>query len=443
MKKTILFSAVLLLFPFFAKADSYDFYVNKNYEGQESGTQWQPYRTISQAIERSKQNMPGLRRIFISDGEYSEELTLSESIKLFGQSQQGTVLKVSPLSTINLSDQNTLQHLTISGGMAALTIQGSAFIQDCLISDAKKKGLDILPGEDLVVIKNSSITSNGGKGIYVQRGRKILVSDNLIKENRGEGLDIRQSVSGLVINNEISNNEESGIEALAGASDLMIKKNIIKNNRANGIATQSYPEVLENGKLKIFENILSQNGKYGFYCGAPSGGKHARTYFSESILLSTNENRLNLGKPVSSSCHFERQTQQYINDITTNIENETTELSELYANFQILQQQIDEDIVSSKQITKEIALSGIFKKIFRGTSEDELNSLKISKDKLIGDTETLSAFAQNSSEDKISNALEAVKSQLAEEIEGQDVFIRKSIQYNKIFWLPIKIASIF
>ncbi|EKE18925.1 MAG: hypothetical protein ACD_9C00198G0001, partial [uncultured bacterium] len=135
--KILVFPIFVLIaaFPFFANAENYNFYVDKNYAGQEDGSVEKPFTSVKKAIERAAQERNGLRKIYIREGEYAEDIVIENSVKLFGENKEKTILKViSP--TINLIGNNKLKDLTISGGVSALTVQGEAIIENCIIKDA-------------------------------------------------------------------------------------------------------------------------------------------------------------------------------------------------------------------------------------------------------------------------------------------------------------------
>lgn len=444
MKNIFLLSAFLLTFPLFTKAADFNLYVDKNYSGEELGSMEKPFSSIAKAIEGAKQNRPGLRKIYVANGEYNENISLSESIKITGQNKEQTIINVPELSTVTLDGGNKIENITISGGFVGLTIKGLSIIENAKIVGAKRKGIDILPETSFVIISDSEISKNGGKGIYVQKGNSIYISGNLIKENEGEGLDIRQNISGLVMENEMSQNTESGIETLIGGSDLVIKKNIVTDNLANGIASQSYPEVLENGKLKIIENTISNNGKYGFYCGSPSGGgTHAKTYFSESILLEKNSNASNAKKPISGSCHFERQTKDYISNISSDIEQKIIRETNSVKDFQNLETHIDNLITENQSSSKDIQLLSFFRKIFIGISKEKIDTLQKNNAQLEKNLLAANDLLGKTENQYLRNSLSVLTNNGQKEISTNIVVISKSNRWNKIFWLPQRIVGFF
>ncbi|EKD58407.1 MAG: hypothetical protein ACD_56C00136G0007 [uncultured bacterium] len=443
MKNIFLASLFILTFPFLAKAEGFDFYVDKNHAGQELGTIEKPFRTIAKAISKAEQNRPGLRRIFVGDGEYAENFILSPSIKLIGQNKDNTIIKISESSSLDMQGNNIVENLTFSGGVSALTIHGAATIKNCIIKNARKKGVDLPEGNSLVKISNSSIVENGGKGVYVQKGRTILLENNVVANNRGEGFDIRQNIFGVVTGNEITSNTESGIEILTSASDVVIRNNVIKNNLANGIANQSYPDMPDLGKINIRDNILTGNGKYGIYCGAPSGGVKTKTFFSESIFLDSNENVGNIGKPVSGSCHLERQTSEFIQKISSDIEKSTILQSDQQGFFYDIENDFDSHLASSEKVAQEIESMSLFKKIFFGISVQKIDLLYSNNLQLSTLIAKATSLLDEYESDELRDSTSLLIKSSNETIAFNDALIGKSEKTNIILWLPIKIAGIF
>lgn len=441
MKKILALSFSLLLLPLFAEAQSFGFYVDKNYSGEEKGTIEAPFKTISSALQVAEKSRPGLRSIHILKGEYEEQLTLSDSIKLFGEEKETTIIKMNPTSTLELSGNNILKNLTISGGMAGITVKGATIIEDCVIRDAKKKGVDLTEGNTLVKISNSKISQNGGKGVYVQKGRWIVFNGNTVSANEGEGYDIRQNIFGLISQNDIFGNTESGIEILTSASDVTIKNNAIKNNLASGIANQSYPDMPDLGKINIIENSITNNGKYGVYCGAPSGGSKTKTFFSESIALKNNINSENKGKPVAGACHFERQTAEFLAKIPSDIESRVLDESN---NMEVLykkQTEIDTLLLENENMKNYTEDMNFFKKMFLGVNPKDLEIISENIHKTQVAVEDLKKL-QFINTDMQKSVLET-ETRTKQEISTIQSFSDKSRRFNTIFWIPIKFISLF
>jgi len=271
-------------------------YVNENHEGEEKGTKDEPYKTIAEALKEASSG----DSIYIKNGTYEEDLEISEGINLYGEDRSETIIKNSKKGII-AKGNNHIEELTITGGYDGITFEEDGEIENCYIKDAEKNAINLTAESDNFFLKNSKIKNNG-KGIYVQRGRKIEIENNEFEDNREEGLDIRSEVKGYIKNNIISNNAESGIEIILGGSKVLIEDNIIKKNGASGIATQFYDLVSDTGNVQIKNNIISKNKKFGIRCGSPQGGKIKFGYWNESLQLDGNKIEFNDITAIDPTC---------------------------------------------------------------------------------------------------------------------------------------------
>lgn len=302
-KKNVLLGAILLFFVFFfvtseiIKASDYDIYVDQGYSGNDpDGSSKKPYKTIKKAIEESGSRE---EKIYVKNGTYSETFSLKDGDGLYGQSKDKTIIK----GTITSEGDNLIKNITIIGKSYGIISSGKIEIESCKIKNSSKIAINLLESEKEASITNSVISGNG-KGIYVQRKRSILVSGNSVYNNSEEGVDIRDKVNGTINNNEIYENGESGIEIIVGGSDIKISENEIKKNKASGIASQFYSFIEKTGSIDIKNNVISKNGKYGFACGLPSGGKPSGSYWDESINLEDNTIENNKINAVDDTCNI-------------------------------------------------------------------------------------------------------------------------------------------
>lgn len=287
-KTSFIFALALLFLPLITvNAKTYDVYVDIRYKGEEeTGAKEKPYKSIGKAVAKSLENSSGSRNIFIRMGTYNEEITLENSVKLYGDGRGGTIIA----SEIIMKDDAVLEGIVVSGNSSAIVIEGDAdaIVENCVIKNFRRIGIQALPGNGKVIVKNSSIHDGGGKGMYIQEGRKIEIFGNKVFDNGEEGIDIRARMSGIIKNNSIMSNGESGIEFIVGSSELLIANNTIKKNGASGITSQFYSETSRKGKISIENNVLGKNKKYGLNCGLPSGGSPSPSYWANSIELSGN-----------------------------------------------------------------------------------------------------------------------------------------------------------
>lgn len=303
MKKTLFVYALALLFlPLVAvNAKTYDVYVDVRYKGEEeTGSREKPYKSIGKAVAKSLENSSGSRNIFVRMGTYNEEITLGNSVKLYGDGRGGTIIA----GKITMKDDAALEDIAVSGYSSAVIIEGDAdaIVENCVIKNFRHIGIQALPGNGKVIVKNSSIHDGEGKGMYMQEGRKIEIFGNKVFDNGEEGIDIRARMSGIIKNNSIISNGESGIEFIVGSSELLIANNTIRKNGASGITSQFYSETGKKGKISIENNVLDKNKKYGLNCGLPSGGNPSPSYWANSIELSGNIIEGNNIKSINDFC---------------------------------------------------------------------------------------------------------------------------------------------
>lgn len=293
----VLFIVLAFPLPIFSK--SYDIFVDANYDDEGDGSESKPFKNIKDALENAQSDAD----IYVKNGKYEENFTLEKSVNIFGQDKKNTVIE----GKIIMENGTEINNLTVSSNSPAVTIAKKADvrIEDCDIKNFGLMGVQALPGGGTLVIKNSNIYGGkGGKGVYIQEGKKIEISGNSIYDNGQEGLDVRAKVSGYISNNSITGNGESGIEFIIGSSELKISDNTIKNNGASGIASQFYTQTSKSGQITISQNTLSKNRKYGLDCALPSGGEPSSTYWSKSIELSGNTIEGNKMKPISDLCNI-------------------------------------------------------------------------------------------------------------------------------------------
>jgi len=283
-------------FGFSAKAGSYDIYVDKSYDGDDSdGSSEKPYKKIEDAIKEGN-------NIYIKNGTYEERITLGSGVSITGQDKANVIIKGSAgLPAITAKGNNTLKNITITGGSRGVLFEGKGTIESCDLKSLSGDAISIAQGAGTVTMKKLNVTGNG-KGIYAQRNSSYNISDSKFENNTGEGIDIRDRTSGTISGNSISNNKEGGIEIIVGSSDVVIKNNAIRKNGASGIAAQFYSFAKKIGDIKISGNNISYNKIYGLICKGPSGGDSSKGYYSKSIELSDNKIEHNKRKSISGTC---------------------------------------------------------------------------------------------------------------------------------------------
>jgi len=270
-------------------------YVDENVDDSGDGSSDKPYKKIAKAIDED------CREIKLSKGTYKENITLKKSTKIVGSSKDGVVLE----GKITMQDGSEISKMTVSVGGVEISDGADADIDSVRIKGSNI-GIVTVGGGKLVI--NDSIISGNRKGLYVQYGKTIKITNCKVHSNDEEGLDIRANVSGSINNNEIYNNGESGIEVILGKSELSIINNEIKKNKSSGIAAQFYSDTDKVGDVVIKNNIITGNSNFGLDCRTPSGGSgRPKGYWMDSMDLSSNKIAENKKKDIASTCKFDEE----------------------------------------------------------------------------------------------------------------------------------------
>ncbi len=430
---------LFFVFPFFAKAESYDAYVDAGYSGEEDGSKGKPFNDINEAIES------GAKKIFINKGKYEGKVTLEKSTKLYGKSRGDVTIE----SSVVMGDKTSIKNITISAGVI-VEKNSEATIEKCNIKNFGLIGIDIAAGDGKLTVTDSKIYNGTGKGMYIQAGNEVKISKNEIYGNSQEGIDVRAKVSGVISGNLIYDNGESGIEIIAGSSGVSIVGNTIKKNTASGIAAQFYQENKKNGDILIEKNILSSNNKYGIDCATPSGGNPSSDYWKNSLNLSGNTIKDNKKSAINDFCDIleivEKEDEAKDNKIENTIPTEEERKEEdLDRELEILKNAdpIREEIVGIKDEIKKseekISQRSSFFRFIAGPNLEELNKLKEKKDLLNDKKMQMEAFLDQVKNEELRQSLISTIAEISEETGKCERLIDENEKIFSIFGWYLKI----
>lgn len=314
MSKKILFPILfLLLFPSLKIcAQDYDIFVDiNNNSGTQDGSESHPFNSITQAIELAKDNAIENRKIYVKNGEYLENIILEEGMEIYGENTNDTIINGTGAgTTVTMRDKTALINIKIYKGNKGISIEKNSkiTIDTVTIQKTSKIGINIEESSKkrIVTIKNSEISENDGKGIYVKKDNNAKIYNNKIHNNTEEGIDIRSNAKGSIKNNKIYENGEGGIELIIEKSKMNIDKNKIYKNSASGIAFQAYTGGSSSkGSNKATKNRISSNKQYGIECNIPSKlEKSGPILWSKSVTIKGNtlsDNKLGI---FSNNCLF-------------------------------------------------------------------------------------------------------------------------------------------
>ncbi|MCA9364345.1 MAG: right-handed parallel beta-helix repeat-containing protein [Candidatus Moranbacteria bacterium] len=291
-----------------ASASSYDYYVSKNGDDDDEGSKDKPFKTIDEAVNNAKKG----DKIFIEKGVYSESLAIPKGVQIEGKSDGDVTIA----GNVQMGDDSEMESVTITGGVMVLE-DADVKINDATIKDASVNGIDVIGGAS-VDIRNTKIKNNR-KGIYIKAKGSVTIEDSEVSNNDEEGIDIRSRTNIVIRNTRIEGNGESGIELIVGKSDMVISKNVINDNGSSGIATQYYDSTSKLGAIKISQNKINGNKKYGIDCNTPSGSSGIpQDFWKDSLSISENTIEKNKLKSIANACDIlekEEKSNEQIQEI--------------------------------------------------------------------------------------------------------------------------------
>lgn len=269
-------------------------YVDYDADNDGDGSKDEPYQKISKALSKD------CKKIIVEKGTYKDDIILNKSVTLEGEGS------VTITGKVTMKDGSKIEEVTVSG-KGGIEIDDDADVE---IEDVKITGASIgieTFGRGTLTVKDAKIIDNG-KGLYIQAGKNIKITNSEVSDNSEEGIDIRANVDGTISGNTIHDNGESGIEVILGKSELLITNNSIKKNHASGIAAQYYEHASKIGAVKITGNTITDNKDFGINCKAPSGGNPGVDYWSASTNMTSNKVSGNKNGDFAPACAFSANT---------------------------------------------------------------------------------------------------------------------------------------
>ena len=169
-----------------AKADSKTIYVDDdNFSGPWMGTQHFPYKNITNGLSAA---MTG-DTVYVYSGIYFEQLIISESISLVGESGKTIIDGNKTGDVIHIvADTVTIKQFTIQNS-------GKSF---------DDSGIRIHMGKNHTIVDNIIVGSS--RGIFALNSMDNIISGNNISYNN-EGIYLVDSSNNTITSNEISNND--------------------------------------------------------------------------------------------------------------------------------------------------------------------------------------------------------------------------------------------
>lgn len=289
----IIFSAGLLCEPVFVLAGD-TCYVDEDADDDGDGSDDEPYQDIEEALYKD------CDKIIVEKGIYKDEITIGSDVEVEGKGRNDVIIA----GKVTMKDGSELRSVTVADHGINIVDRASVKIENVKVKGANI-GIETI-GNGTLTVKDSVFYENR-KAMYLQKGKNVKITNSEVYDNEEEGIDIRANVDGVISGNSIHNNGESGIEVIVGKSDLKIYDNKIKKNGSSGVAAQYYKSTSKIGGVKIKDNTISDNKSYGIDCKAPSGGNPGVEYWTESMQMMANKVYDNKKGDFSETCYFDTQ----------------------------------------------------------------------------------------------------------------------------------------
>jgi hypothetical protein len=260
----IAFLVLAVAVPFLTFAGhSKKLYVDKDASKTQDGSSKHPYKTITQALKKADKNT----KVYVSDGEYHENLVVPKSVEIFGQGRDKTIIvaKTDDDSAVYLNGGSTLNKLGIKNGRNGVKVSdgGRVKIIKCKITDNNKDGVIIYDGKlndsNKVTISETVIEKNGRNGIYSEK-RNIVISESDIDRNGSDGVSFKAGVVAWIGGTNFRKNSASGINVTLDGAQIFTKNNTFISNKREGIEVNAYGA---SGRVDISNSKFSDNTSYG------------------------------------------------------------------------------------------------------------------------------------------------------------------------------------
>ncbi|MCK4365774.1 MAG: right-handed parallel beta-helix repeat-containing protein, partial [Thermoplasmatales archaeon] len=223
------------------KADENWIYVDiaQRYPGQANGTEYNPYKTIQDAIDAASDGDV----IKVLPGEYGQDLTIDKSVTIMNDNRDTTVIMSS-----------TKNSYIIKITASSVSLEGFT-IEDGTNTSHRKGVIHIQSGaNDVAIINNLFNHSANGYLVYIDGADDSVISNNTA-EAGSRGIKISNSNSNSIYDNQIENcTKEPGIK-LFSSNNNQIEKNILRNNIYGVSLQDSSYNIIKNNT--IYENTIT------------------------------------------------------------------------------------------------------------------------------------------------------------------------------------------
>ena len=235
-------------------------YVDDDYNSSTPGWQIDHFASIQDAINVSSAG----DRIIVYAGTYSETITITHKLDLFGEDKTLTTITGSESGnriTITAANVN-ISHFKIKNcgngiNNAVININsGYTIITDNIIQNGRENGI-YLNNCDNNIIYDNIITTNNANGIWLNNADDNYITYNTITNNRYDGIFLYTSLDNTIQNNDIKSNGYNGIFLNETCNDNIISNNNISINDQNGLFLNDHCNQNTISNNKVYSNSYS------------------------------------------------------------------------------------------------------------------------------------------------------------------------------------------
>ncbi len=216
-----------------------------------NGTQAQPLRTITAALQRNPQEGTVIQ---LAPGTYSQETGEQFPLRL----PKGVILRGDTTANgagVVISGGGRFMSPTFADQNIAILVGDRARVEGVTVTNSNPRGYAIwLESAKDAAVVNSTLAGNTHDGVFMTGTTRADIVGNIFTGNRANGLSAVGSSSGVVMGNTFDNTG-FGI-VISQRSQIEVSKNRITNNRGgiivNNLATPT-----------IRENLIANNAENG------------------------------------------------------------------------------------------------------------------------------------------------------------------------------------
>jgi parallel beta-helix repeat protein len=269
--------------------------------------------------------------IYLTEGIYTEQITISTPLTLFAQSKDSTQILVTteqnkPAITITASN-TIIENLTIQNNGPGIYTTGirilaeKTTIRNCIFQNTPV-GIAIWSSNN--TIEHTTFTNCTDEGIVLLSSSYLLANDNTIDSctfiNNCDGIELQQSCNNIIRNCYFAHNTHDGIDAIStDNNDNQIIDCTIINNDVHGI-------YFSQSKNNHIQNCIIEHNTNADVLFNPTDSSNTITYtsvpsdlLSSTPIISTTNQDQNISQPHQRSSILIQRIRQYLFSIVPTI----------------------------------------------------------------------------------------------------------------------------